>query len=249
MGDFFKLITRDWTQHYFHLSRNIFEGAINVASYLTLAASFLYFVFSNNGIVVGDREAHNSKIHLPQLMYFSLFYVFFTWPYVIIDVEPFVKCVLRRKKSFAMAISFCVFAIYFTTIVHPYLLADNRHYTFYIWNRFYGKYDHFRYLMIPLYCLGWYSMLSKFQSSHTAPFYLAFLFVSFLGLAVHGMVEIRYFLMPYIIIRVKLGDKVKLWQLLVEFVYFCLINAFTFTIFFTKEIYWTDFTDVQRLIW
>lgn len=214
-----------------------------------LSVSFLYFIFSNNGIVVGDRDAHHSTIHLPQILYFSLFYVIFTWPYIISDIIPFAKHIMSRRTFFLTALLFSIFAVYSTTVVHPYLLADNRHYTFYMWNRFYGKYHFFRYLMVPVYYFGWYSMLSKFHKPDSIPFCLSFLSVTFLGLAMHGMIEIRYFLIPYIIIRVKHSGDIKLWQLLVEFVYFSIINTVAFAIFFTKEIYWTDFTDVQRLIW
>eukprot|EP00658_Telonema_sp_P-2_P057170 TRINITY_DN45630_c0_g1_i1.p1 TRINITY_DN45630_c0_g1~~TRINITY_DN45630_c0_g1_i1.p1 ORF type:complete len:204 (+),score=26.91 TRINITY_DN45630_c0_g1_i1:66-677(+) len=44
------------------------------------------------------------------------------------------------------------------TVVHPYLLADNRHYAFYIWKNLLGRGWWGRYLATPLYGLGLFAM-------------------------------------------------------------------------------------------
>ena len=42
------------------------------------------------------------------------------------------------------------------TVTHPFLLADNRHYTFYVWKNLMLPYPMFRYALLPLYGLaGW----------------------------------------------------------------------------------------------
>lgn len=44
------------------------------------------------------------------------------------------------------------------SIAHPYLLADNRHYTFYFWRKIIQAHWASKYLMIPLCVYGWFSM-------------------------------------------------------------------------------------------
>jgi len=44
--------------------------------------------------------------------------------------------------------------IHLITEMHPYLLADNRHYTFYFWSRLYGRFWWIRYAMAPVYLLS-----------------------------------------------------------------------------------------------
>lgn len=42
---------------------------------------------------------------------------------------------------------------------HPFLLSDNRHYTFYIWKRIYQRHWSVRFLVVPLYIIsGWFNL-------------------------------------------------------------------------------------------
>ena len=46
--------------------------------------------------------------------------------------------------------------VYFNTVVHPFLLADNRHYTFYVVRILMLRHWSVKYLAIPIYLLcGW----------------------------------------------------------------------------------------------
>lgn len=60
------------------------------------------------------------------------------------------------------------------SIAHPYLLADNRHYPFYLWRKIIKAHWSMKYLMVPLYVLSWFSIfniLGEFQYlSPCAPF-------------------------------------------------------------------------------
>ena len=48
----------------------------------------------------------------------------------------------------------CYVIIRYNTLVHPYLLADNRHYTFYVWKRFFEVHDMAKYAFAWIYILG-----------------------------------------------------------------------------------------------
>lgn len=144
-----------------------------------------------------------------------------------------------------------VFAIIirYNTIEHPYLLADNRHYTFYLWNRFYGKYEFARYIIIPLYLLSLgcvYCLLNENQRS--TGFTILYIVCTLASIALQRLIEIRYFILPYIYLRMHLNN-IKPKFIMVELVLYLVLNACTFYLFFTKEIVWTDYKETQRLIW
>lgn len=136
--------------------------------------------------------------------------------------------------------------IRYNTIVHPYLLADNRHYTFYIWNRFYGKHLIIRYLLIPVYIFGLF-VISK-SLSQSIGLKIFFVISTVLTICLQSLLEIRYFLIPFLILRLQSKRIIKKWSIL-EFIINIVINYVTFTIFFTREIKWDDFVEPQRLIW
>lgn len=221
---------------------------VNIAAYVSVLVTFLAFVVMNGSIVVGDKDAHTASIHLPQLFYFSLFLLIFAWPHVITHLRDFLAYFFKNMLfSLVIQVAFAL-AIHFNTLVHPYLVADNRHYLFYIWNRFYGKYVWFRYAMIPAYYFGLFVLFSLLRTNSNASFVMMYAICTILVLVLQKMIEIRYFLIPYVLFRLQVRD-LKLWQLLCEFCFFVCINYVTLNLFFVKAIYWSDFNYVQRLIW
>lgn len=42
--------------------------------------------------------------------------------------------------------------------VHPFILADNRHYTFYIWKNIFRRFYWSKYALIPVYCYGLWAL-------------------------------------------------------------------------------------------
>ncbi|RZB41092.1 Dol-P-Glc:Glc(2)Man(9)GlcNAc(2)-PP-Dol alpha-1,2-glucosyltransferase [Asbolus verrucosus] len=138
--------------------------------------------------------------------------------------------------------------IHFNTLVHPYMLADNRHYVFYIWNRFYGKYFLFRYLMVPIYLFSLFVIISKLWNKRDVTFLLFFIPCTSIVLITQRLLEFRYFFVPYVLFRTQLTN-ITLQSLLYEFLTYLLLNICTFYLFFTKTIEWDDFDYPQRLIW
>lgn len=72
----------------------------------------------------------------------------------------------------------------------------------------------------------------------------------FLVLCFQRLLEIRYFLIPFVLFRLntKPNTKNHLAQWL-ELGFYVALNALTFYIFLTKEIKWKDFKEPQRIIW
>lgn len=215
--------------------------------YVLIGLSFLAFLIWNGGIVVGDREAHKPVLHIPQIFYFSSFTLLFAWPYMLPKCKDFLSFI---KRHFYFTIVFTVLVaviIHFNTLVHPYLLADNRHYTFYAWNKFFNRYTLFKYLLIPVYGFSMYSLISCLSHLRLTS-KVGFFAFTFITLVPQLLLEPRYFFNPYIIFRLSL-PRPRLWQMICEFITALVINIFQFYIFSTKTFYWKDFTEPQRISW
>lgn len=219
------------------------------AGYFTTIITFILFAYSNGGFVVGDKDAHEACIHFPQLFYFSLFCLVFAWPHFVGKVSNFLKCLYNNKLATFVVFSICMLTVYFNTLEHPYLLADNRHYTFYIWNRFY-KYQIFRYMVIPVYMFAWYAMFKLIYDEEDISKIIGFICAVVWVLVPQKLIDVRYFFLPYIVFRmhIKTNDYTFV-KVSFEIFTYIILNAITFYIFFTKQVKWDTFRDPQRIIW
>lgn len=137
--------------------------------------------------------------------------------------------------------------VYSNTLVHPYLLADNRHYTFYVWNKFYGRYHLARYAIVPAYIFA-ATLCYHAVNNKSAGFKLMYGICATVAIALQRMIEVRYFLIPFLVLRLHTAP-IRLRWLLIELIFYALLNAGAFYVFATKEIYWSNYDFVQRLIW
>ncbi|KAH3685339.1 hypothetical protein WICPIJ_003691 [Wickerhamomyces pijperi] len=106
--------------------------------FLANVGSFVVFLIYNRGITLGDKENHSVGIHLMQVFYCFMFFTFLTVP--VWFSESYVKWYAYRFKFawFFVLLEMCLIwlCIRYFLVVHPFLLADNRHYTFYIFKYF-----------------------------------------------------------------------------------------------------------------
>lgn len=167
---------------------------------------------------------------------------------VITNIKSALETLRKHWIFYAFLTSSFLIVIHFNTIIHPYMLADNRHYLFYVWNKFYGRYFWFRYIMAPFYSL---SLIILYQSisSRSAGFKLIYAFCAIISIAMQQLIEIRYFILPFLIARQVSTTSVKFKFTILELVHYLTINAIVFYLFSTKEIWWENYDYVQRLIW
>lgn len=208
----------------------------------------IFDILVSFSIPVGDKTAHEAAIHVPQLFYFSLFVLFF-------GSSLWIPQLLKIHKIFGswrclLAITFLAgvmaLIIRYNTIVHPYLLADNRHYTFYIWKRFYERHELARYAIIPAYIFGLITIVNSLDGS--IGFKMFFIISTVLTLCLQQMIEVRYFLIPFLLLRLNRKTMSIQWTFL-ELLGNIFINQVTFMMFFRVQIKWDNFEDIQRLIW
>lgn len=197
--------------------------------------------------MIGDRSAHQAVLNIPQLFYFSLFIVVFSSPYIVVCVKQVLVSVIKFWKLFLMLMILCIIIVHFNTHVHPYLLADNRHYTFYVWKRLYERHFLIRYLLIPIYIFGAYSVYQLLKETDLAFQTGYFTFIT-LCLVPQKLLEFRYFIVPFLMLRLHICVKTW-WQLVAEFMLFFCINASTIYLFITRTFYWSDSEEVQRFLW
>lgn len=218
-----------------------------VAGYTLVIITFCVFIVVNKGIVIGDKQSHEASIHLPQLFYFAWFYLFFTFPFNHLELYPFFKLTKKNWKYIGVLSVLFGLIVYFNTVVHPYVLADNRHYTFYLWNKIYGKYEIVRYILIPVSLFGLYCIYNNINHLNFVS-QLGFLLCIVVCLVPQRLLDVRYFILPFLLLRLQI-KKTKWWQLFIEFALYVFINIVTVYLFMTKTFYWSDIREPQRIIW
>lgn len=157
------------------------------------------------------------------------------------------KIVRKYRLSIILACIFFVIIIHENTIVHPYMLADNRHYFFYIWNKFYGRFWWARYIVVPFYLIS-IVILHLSISMRSAGFQLIFISCTIANIMFQQLIEIRYFILPFLIIRIS-SSSAKFKMIFLELIVYTIINIVVFYLFYSKEIVWSDYSYVQKLIW
>ncbi|KAL8829963.1 MAG: hypothetical protein Q9170_005950 [Blastenia crenularia] len=137
----------------------------HVKYYLQILSAFGFFVLWNEGVVLGDKENHVASLHLAQMLYIWPYIMFFSfpllYPYILNAIIPqeLLPSGLRTGSTrhqlprliVALPILFIMLLIvHFNTIIHPFTLADNRHYTFYVF-RILLYHPAIKYLVVPIY--------------------------------------------------------------------------------------------------
>ncbi|VDN02637.1 unnamed protein product [Thelazia callipaeda] len=220
-------------------------------SLLLLPIGFvIFFVFNNNSIVLGDRSAHQPVPHFMQFFYFLVFHCFSSAPLLLCRSKTY-HCIkeniLHPVKSLILLllISCCV---YFFTFQHQYLLADNRHFTFYIWRRWFLRHPCCKYIAVIFYILA----LKLFiQIIDHIPKLLAVLYI--LGTAAVlvpvNLLEPRYFIVPYIFWRLSYPER-RISVIIFELIYAVLINTLVLYMFLFRPFEWSHLPNVkQRFMW
>lgn len=237
-----------YAKRFYLIPKQIKLLVAHLFGYVLVLAGFVGFVLYNGSIVVGDKDAHTASVHVPQLFYFALFVLIFgvavwppMWRYVLHDV--YVHWIRTLVAVAAIGV-----IVELNTVEHPYLLADNRHYTFYVWNRFYAAHPAARFAIVPAYVFGLAAINTSLAMTRTAGFRLCLTLCTVMALCFQQLIEVRYFLVPFLYVRLH-SSAVGRWWLAAELVAYAVLNAAVFYVFSTKEIWWDDFEAVQRLIW
>ena len=234
--------------------RGIINLAWNIVSdvwcYILIGLGFAYFIKWNGGIVVGDKSAHVACLHFPQFLYFTAFTAAFAFPHLlsIHKIVDFLKFLWKRPLTVILFCTLSYFAVDLFTYEHPYLLADNRHYTFYIWSKIFRRHHLIRYMLIPCYLFAAWSINSLINTK-TILWKIVFWLIVIVASVPQMLMEFRYFIIPYLIWRMNIPLS-SYKKLTLECIIFVFVNALTLYLYIKKPFQWVhDPDEKQRFMW
>lgn len=206
----------------------------------TLYSPLLFCPFKTADSSVGDKDNHIASIHLAQMLYIWPYFVFFSLPILypfflnLIIRQEYLPPSLRiyslryhfpRAAIAIPCIAVMLAIVRYNTIVHPFTLADNRHYMFYVF-RILLRHPIIKYLAVPIYfAAAWaclttlgYTSLTELQvdeqgrrmgilahpDGNRSSFVLVWLVTTAISLCTAPLVEPRYLIVPWLIWRLHI---------------------------------------------
>jgi len=216
--------------------------------YIIVGLTFLAFVHFNQGIVVGDRSAHMATIHLLQLCYFSAFFLGLTLPWAVHHLRDFPRFLRQHPLVIILAVTVLACIIHWGTMAHPYLLADNRHFTFYLWRKVIMRHWTIKFLLIPIYILGFYHMARSIRKTDLI-FKLVVPPCICLSVVPQLLLEFRYFVIPFLLLRSQIRPTSRLC-LAAETLLLSSVHFITIGLFLYRTFEWPSEPGVeQRFMW
>ncbi|KAI5119916.1 hypothetical protein M0805_000881 [Coniferiporia weirii] len=234
----------DWLKVLTSLPNVILEIIPHAAPYAIDAILFSGFVYWNGGIVLGDKSNHVPSLHVPQLYYFIGFATALGWPALVggpggpLSLLKEVKYrMFGSKTRVAISVAATVvigITVHLFTIHHPFLLSDNRHYTFYVWRRVFRFHPIVPYLFSPGYLACAWAWYIRIGSDQTLLQTLALPLFAAPTLLLTPLLEPRYFLIPYVLLRAQIVDMPE-WVVWLEAGWYALLNWGTMFVFLYME--------------
>jgi alpha-1,2-glucosyltransferase len=207
---------------------------------------FAIFVYINGSIVLGDKSNHIVTIHPAMILHTFLFIVIAMGP--ISGISILFKN-MNHLNPISWSLSFCFLiggfiifvagVLYYGVQSHPFLLADNRHYTFYIW-RYVLQFPLRRVVLTPIYIICIFIVIRGLQMTRQSPLWMMAMFgASALILLPSPLLEPRYFTPTAIITALHMPTPPKLTGFL-SLLTVIMANALILYIFVYRSYTWDD---------
>ncbi|CAI0400353.1 unnamed protein product [Linum tenue] len=226
---------------------------LSFTPFLMVLVAFVAFVRWNGSVVLGAKEAHTVSPHFAQLMYFSLISALAAAPLHF----SLSHCVALFWWSWKKGtLSFCQWlialaagflSVHLFSIAHPYLLADNRHYTFYLWRKVVNAHQLGKYFLVPFYIYSWFSIFRTLGKVRPRVWVLAYFLATAAVLVPAPLIELRYYTLPFFFLM--LHSSISYRSLMLMGLVYTAINAFTMTMFLFRPFQWSHEPGLQRFIW
>ncbi|CAG8566513.1 10253_t:CDS:2 [Ambispora gerdemannii] len=211
--------------------------------FLLSLIGFTIFLKWNDGVVLGDKSNHIARMHFPQIFYFVCFTFGFGSPLVF------------RFSNFNLMPDFV--NIRSPGYEHPFLLSDNRHYTFYVWKNIYRRHVSVKYLLIPVYVILIKILWVALANNQSFLWILIYTAGTCLSLIPSPLLEFRYFIIPFFIYRLHIRQPTtsttitpELQHLVLEFLLYACVNIVTGILFLWRPFVWEqEEGKLQRFMW
>ncbi|MED6187266.1 hypothetical protein PIB30_074786, partial [Stylosanthes scabra] len=231
------------------------EILILFSPYFMVFVAFILFVRWNGGIVLGAKEAHTVTPHFAQILYFGLVSILALAPMYFSLAHALDLLHLLRKYG-ALCCFFLGFvaliagflSVHFFSVAHPYLLADNRHYPFYLWRKIIMAHWSIKYLLVPIYLCSWLSIIHTLGKLRSKIWVLAYVLATAAVLVPAPLIEFRYYTIPFyfLVLNSNFQDSGK-W--LLTGILYIGVNIFTMMMFLFRPFHWDHEPGIQRFIW
>eukprot|EP01040_Poterioochromonas_malhamensis_P010342 gene10342-11249_t len=221
---------------------------------------FVIFVAVNGSIVVGDKDNHVAGIHSAMVSHGIFLSALIFLPVTLDEIR---QTTLPMKQYFMntwkisqiktitwitlTSVAFLVgIMMVYGSKSHPFLVSDNRHYTFYLWRRVLQHSHHRVKIGIIYFGLSFLYFLNLTRY-HSPYWLLVYLIAVILVLIPTPLLEPRYFTQVVIISLLnhpaqdeeKRRSNLPIFQLLV-IISFLLINILLLYIYVYKAFHWHD---------
>lgn len=137
-------------------------------------------------LLPGHKEFHTASLHFSQMLYIWPYFFFFSWPLILFPlvnlllpntyVPKFLNYGFPKKQkglpallTILVVVPIMLLIVHFNTIVHPFTLADNRHYIFYVFRILLGYHWAVKYFVVLIYFICAWAVISAFGFSTIAP--------------------------------------------------------------------------------
>ena len=208
---------------------------------------WLFLRWNNYHIVLGDQSHHTPVFHAPQIFYFVAFTLMPTFHFNLLPHAADWN-VMQLKKNVRSAISasnvmgviFIGVLIYRFTMIHPFILADNRHYTFYLWNK--GlKHRFIQLSMVPIYFYLGKIFWSRLLRQKGVVWLLGYICCTLLVLIPAHLIEFRYFTIPMFFASIHLSLRRRNdWYMKWTILAFIIANSVLIYIFLYRTFTYAD---------
>ncbi|CAL9228888.1 unnamed protein product [Arabidopsis halleri] len=229
---------------------------IKFSPFIFVVVAFGIFILWNGGIVLGAKEAHVVSLHFAQIMYFSLVSALFTAP-LHFSVNQLRNQFQKLHRNWPLSLLPTLVAlvagfvsVHFFSLAHPYLLADNRHYPFYLWRKIINAHCLMKYMLVPVYVYSWFSILALLAKTRRKIWVLVYFLATCGVLVPTPLIEFRYYTIPFYLFMLHScvrSSGFATWLLIGTI--FVSINVFTMAMFLFRTFKWSHEDGVQRFIW
>lgn len=259
------IITQVWNDKYNLILTQSWEM-------IALLLAFAAFVVWNSGVVIGDKSNHTISVHLMQPLYLLAYIAAALAPFCwsIGAVVQTLEMIIKHPQIYITSAAVTGVMVYRYTLVHPFMLADNRHIVFYIWRRIINYRWWSRYALIPVYLHSATVLLlhtmavpgkrrgrksgeeMKPLRSHPSILLLLWWVCSAVVLVPSQLLELRYFTVPALIaflmlIHVNGNDRKKVVMMVVV-AGWAMVDIVTVWVFLYRPFIWGD-GSVARFVW
>ena len=225
------------------------------AGFLASVAWFAAFVVVNGGIVVGDKEHHKPVLHFAMPLHMVGISVAVAAPSIVVDL---LECYPHRASAWPVlslpprmgtVLRHCLcgaattMAMLYGSLDHPFLLADNRHYSFYLWRRVL-QHPQNRLMLGPVYYLCCLLFCWRLRKAGRGPVWIFIYFVAAcLTLVPAHLLEPRYFT-PGVVLFLLNGppasSPLKRFALFVSTLLCLLLSVLSIYVFVERPFVWSD---------